>query len=173
MDMQVTLAQAIAAINMVTKQVSRYNDELSKVAYETISKGEFAEQPDRGFDEVFSDLVSAQLDLINLKVIIRQVNVAETIDWNGEDVSLAKAIELAKTIREQSRTLFPFGRVKKKEPTRSYGSTEVSYRIANFNPAGVAEVSSRYEKDANRLSSLIEARNHGITLDIPFLDKYL
>lgn len=171
--MQVTLAQAIAAVNMIAKQVSRYNEELSRVAYETVGKGEIAEAPERGFEEVFSDLFVAQSDLVDLKVIIRQVNVAETVDWEGTDLSLAKAIEVAKLIRDQSRTLLPLGRSKKKEISRSYGSSEVSYKIANFNPAAVAAMSTQYEKDANRLSSLIEARNHTITLDIPFLDKYL
>lgn len=171
--MQVTLAQAIAAVNMIAKQVSRYNEELSRVAYETVGKGEIAEAPERSFEEVFSDLFVAQSDLVDLKVIIRQINVAETVDWEGTDLSLAKAIEVAKLIRDQSRTLLPLGRSKKKEVARTYGSNETSYRIANFNPTAVAAMSTQYEKDANRLSSLIEARNHTITLDIPFLDKYL
>lgn len=171
--MQVTLAQAIAAVSVISKQVSRFNDELSKVAYETVTKGEIAEEPQRPFIDVFTDLLDAQAELTDLKVIIRTVNINETIDWDGQDISIAKAIEVAKNLRDQSRTLFPFGRAKKKEATRSYGSTETSYRIANFDPAFVAETSAQYERKANRLSSMIEARNHGITLDIPFLEKYL
>ena len=171
--MQVTLAQAIAAVNMIVKQVSRYNEELSRVAYETVGKGEIAEAPERSFEEVFTDLLIAQSDLVDLKVIIREINISEILDWDGTTVSLAKAIELAKIIRDQSRLLLPLGRSKKKEIARSYGSNDISYRIANFDPAEVASMSTRYEKDANRLSSLIEARNHTITLDIPFLDRYL
>lgn len=171
--MQVTLAQAIAAVSMITKQVSRYEAELSRVSYETVGKGEIAEIPERGFDEVFSDLFLAQSDLVDLKIIIRQINVSEIIDWDGTSISLAKAIEVAKIIRDQARTLLPLGRSRKKEQTRSYGSSEVGYKIANFDPLEVAARATQYEKDANRLSSLIEARNHTITLDVPFLDKYL
>ncbi len=171
--MQVTLAQAIAAINAVKKQAYRYNEELQKVAYETVGKGEEVETPERSFIDVFSDLQQSQQDLVDLKVIIRTVNINETIAWDGQDLSLAKCIELAKALRDQGQTLLGYGKSKKKESVRSYVSTEASFRIALFDPKFVAETAEQYERKANRLSSLIEARNHSINLDIPFLDKYL
>jgi hypothetical protein len=171
--MQVTLAQAISAINAVKKQVYRYNEELQKVAYETVGKGEEAPAPERPFVDVFVDLQHSQNDLVDLKTIIRTVNINETIAWDGVDLPIAKAIELAKILRDQAQTLAGYGKAKKKESVRSYVSTEASFRIALFDPKFVAETAEQYERKANRLSSLIEARNHSINLDIPFLDKYL
>lgn len=171
--MQVTLAQAIAGINIIKKQINRLQHQLNQVAFQTVAKEEQVDDSEVSFYDVYVDLGKAEQDYIDLLIIIRTVNNQETLPWDGREISLSKAIELAKLLRRQSSTLISLGRSKKKEVVRSYSSTDTMYKIAMFDPKAIAAEAEALDRKADRLSALIESKNHSVNIPIPFLEKYL
>ena len=171
--MNISLAQAVSSVNIISKQISKLQRDLKNVAFQTINKSEALEDQEETFYDVYGKLSEAESDLIELKLVIRTVNQAETLAWDDQDVSIGKAIELSKLLRSQAKTLANYGSNRKKEAVNSYSNPEPRFQIAMFDPKAVSDQAAALERKADRLSALIEARNHSINIDLPFMEKYL
>ena len=90
-------------------------------------------------------------------------NTTQTISWNGSDMTIMEAIELAKQMRSDIGQLTHLGSRKKLERQSGRGSGDGAvtlFNVALYDPEAYQAQARKKEREVTRLSSLIEHANH-------------
>ena len=158
------LAEAVKLKSILKSKFSEYTSELHRSAFITIEKDQAPVTSNRSMEAIHADLECVRKDIRTLDRLVYEANIANTVTFESEELTLVEAIELASQLRESASTYRMFGENEKEEAQHGYGDT-VLYRIAQFDPATYREKAEVLEKKAHRLSNAINAKNYSIQLD--------
>lgn len=174
--MKVTLAQALPLRSTISKRIQDLLQERKKVAVVEAEKGEQYEAPVRKMEEVTEELRQAREDFRRLDVLVTAENLKATIQWDGKDISITEALELAKQTRGEAHEHKEFGNRNKKERKHSggWGSNDSNIILhAQYDPENYRKSAQKLQREADRLSFEIERKNHTVEFDFPDAEKYI
>lgn len=161
---KITLAEAVKLKSILTKRILELEQELRRTAFATVEKGETPTAGPRTFAEVDAELNDVRKDSRILDRLIYRANIDHVIEFKGEILAIVEAIELATQLRAKARLYKEFSAAKKEEIVNMM-MEKTLVRIALFNPEDLRQTAVQLEKDAHKLSNLINAKNYAITLD--------
>lgn len=162
--LMINLAEAIKLKSILNKKIHELSMELSTVAYTVIEKGEEPKLPSRSLKNVEHDLATVRKDARTLDRLIYRANIDNTVEYNNEKLTIVEAIELATQLRAEAEQAKAFGRSEKESFMHSVGDT-ILYNIALFDPNEYREKAVELEKQAHRLSNIINAKNYQVVIE--------
>lgn len=161
---KITLAEAVKLKSILKTKIHELEDEMRRVAFTTIEKGSTPQKSNRTLEIVEADLEVVRFDSRLLDKLMYRANIDHEIEFQGQQLSLIEAIELATQLRAKARFEKELSTSKKEEIQYGYGDTATVYQVALFDPEAYRLKSLQSEKDAHRLSNLINAKNYSIYL---------
>ncbi|RXT07902.1 hypothetical protein [Ammoniphilus sp. CFH 90114] len=174
----ITLAEAIPLRKMLERRINELFSERWEHAYVIIEKGDSYEPYPRTMDIISEEIYELQRDYRVLGRLVTEANLSQKMTWNGEEVTLMEAIELAKQLRMDLNQLKSFSTRKKTERLMERGrrgpSSDASslMTVALYDPEVYRQKALKLERQVNRLSASIEHQNHMVS--IPFdASKYI
>ncbi|AEI45190.1 hypothetical protein [Paenibacillus mucilaginosus] len=170
MQEYITMAEALSVRAAITRRLHHLMQERMQNSTTVIEKGEQAEYPSRTVDLITEEIEKTSADYRTLDVLIAKANITHTIRWNDRDLTVLEAIELAKQTRSEIQMLNMLGAVKKMDRQVSRGGSSDGgkplFTVALYDPEAYSRAAQKKEREAVRLSSLIEQSNH--THKLPF-----
>lgn len=173
---EITLKRAVKLRSDLEKKIQELSAEASRLETTTVEKGEEAEMPERTMDEVIADMVGVQDQFEELKDIIRTANVTNTVTWDGQNLSISRAIDQSTRMRMNADRFKNLGKRKKKERqgANRYGVGNPDlFTITIYDPDAWRSAGEKLAREAERLSDLIDEKNLQVTVEIPFAEEYL
>jgi len=171
--MKITLAQAINLLSSLHKKVNELQGEFFTVHVIEVPKGETYTPYERTVDAVLQELSEVQRDILELKEIIQQANLSNQVEWDGHSISMIRAIETAKQLRERLNLLKTLATTKKREYNVHHHSGAIMEQIALFDPVEYKKHADKLARQVELLSSRIDKVNYTIEIDVPLAHKYL
>ncbi|WP_042476816.1 hypothetical protein [Bacillus ndiopicus] len=160
----ISLAEAIKLKSILKQKISELSMEISTVAYTVVEKGEEPKTPSRTIQQVEADLAVVRKDARTLDRLIYRANIDNFIEFNGEKLAIVEAIELATQLRAEAGQAKAFGMSEKESYMHSMGET-ILYNVALFEPEEYRVRAIKLEKQAHRLSNIINAKNYQVQID--------
>lgn len=161
---KITLAEAVKLKSIIVKRIHELEEEIQRVAFTMIEKGEHIEKRDRAVADVEAELDGIRLDARKLDHLVYRANVDNHITFKEEKLAIVEAIELATQLRAKARLYKELGSANKEEIQYGYSDHTTIYKVALFNPEDYRQKALQLEKDAHKLSNLINAKNYTVTL---------
>lgn len=161
----ITLAEAVKLKSILTNRIQELEEEIRRVAFATIEKGDRPEITARTLPVVEAELETVRFDTRTLDRLMYRANIDFSIEFKGDDLAIVEAIELATQLRAKARLYKELSMSPKEEIQYGYAETTTVYRVALFDPEEYRQKAIQIEKDAHKLSNLINAKNYSISLD--------
>lgn len=161
----ITLAEAVKLKSILTHRIQELEEEIRRVAFATVEKGETPETSSRTLSVVEAELEKVRLDTRTLDRLMYRANIDHSIEFKEEELPIVEAIELATQLRAKARLYKELAMSPKEEIQYGYAETTTVYRVALFDPEAYRLKSLQVERDAHKLSNLINAKNYSIHLD--------
>ncbi|MFE8697095.1 hypothetical protein ACFYKT_12190 [Cytobacillus sp. FJAT-53684] len=171
--MKITLAQAINLLSSLHKKVGELQGEFFNVHVIEIPKGETYTPYEITVETVLEELSEVQRDILDLKEIIQQANLINLVEWDGGSISMIRAIETAKQLRERHNLLKTLATTKKREYNVHHHSGTIMEQIALFDPAEFKKQAAKIIRQVELLSSRIDKVNYTVEIEVPLANKYL
>lgn len=171
--MKITLAQAINLLSSLNKKVSDLHVELINIHVIEVPKGETYTPFERTVEVVLQEFTEVQQDLLELKEIIQQANLHNQVEWDGISISMTRAIETAKQLRERLDLLKMMATTQKREYNVHHRSGAIMERITLFDPAAFKKRAEKLSRQVELLSSRIDKVNYTVEIEVPLAVKYL
>jgi uncharacterized protein YeeX (DUF496 family) len=171
--LEISLLEALPLRNAIARRIQELLQERDRVAFVEFEKGEEYEKPERSVEEITTELNEVREDYRKLDVLVAKANLEAKVEWDGKEITITEAIELAKQLRGEASKLKNYGRSKKQERKYSIGDTKTVYRKALFEPSEMQKQGLKLERMADRLSLAIEKANHLHTIKFDAAEKYL
>lgn len=130
-----------------------------------MEKGEEPKPSKRLLTEVDTELEDVRKDIRLLDKLVYRANIDHTLPFKGEDYTIVEAIEFATQLRARAATYKEFAQSEKEEIQYGYSDGTTVYRVALFDPEEYRLKAVELEKDAHKLSNLINAKNYTIEID--------
>ena len=162
---KITLAEAVKLKSVLRKRISELQDEMRRVAFVTVEKGTTPVKGSRTLELVEAELDEVRNDSRILDRLMYRANVDNDIEFQNEQFAIVEAIELATQLRAKALFYKELSTSEKEEIRYGYAENTTVYQIALFDPEEYRLKSLRAEKEAHRLSNLINAKNYSIILD--------
>lgn len=162
---KISLAEAVKLKSVLSKRIHEFEEEMDRVAFVEIEKGGKIPAQARTLAVVEQDLEEIRKDFRLLDKLMYQANYENVIIFNKETLTIVEAIEFATQLRAKARKYKLFGAAVKEEYQYTYGESVSRIRVAMFEPEDYRLKSLEAERQANRLSNLINAKNYSIELD--------
>lgn len=162
---KISLAEAVKLKSILKSKIHELEDEMRRVAFTTIEKGSTPEKSSRTLEIVETDLENVRYDSRILDRLMYRANIDNEVEFKNEQLALIEAIELATQLRAKSRFEKELSTSKKEEIQYGYGEATTVYQVALFDPETYRLKSLQSEKEAHKLSNLINAKNYSIFLD--------
>ncbi|ANY75739.1 hypothetical protein [Paenibacillus ihbetae] len=160
---QITMAEALAVRAAMNRLINQLMQERLNNSSTIIEKGETAEVPARSVDVITEEIDAVSADFRKLDLLMAISNTTETIPWNGTNITVMEAIELAKQMRNEIGQLAHLGSRKKLERQTSRGlegGAVTLFNVALYDPEAYHAAARKKEREVTKLSSLIEHANH-------------
>lgn len=161
----IPLAEGIKLKSILTKKVQELIYEIHGNAHVVVEKGETPKQSGRPLAEIEAELAQVRKDIRTLDKLIYRANIDHTIEFKGESMPLVEAIELAKQLRAEANLCKDLGNAEKEKIYTTNGEGAILYEVAMYDPCEYRERAKQLEKDAHRLSNLINAKNYEIHIE--------
>nr|WP_295972965.1 hypothetical protein [uncultured Bacillus sp.] len=171
--MKITLAQAINLLSCLNKKVGELESELFNIHVIEVPKGETYAPYEMTVEAAFQELTTVQQDILELKEIIQKANLSNLIEWDGNSISMIRAIETAKQLRGRLNLLKILANTKKREYNVQHNSGVIMEQIALFDPAEFKKRADKLARQVELLSSRIDRVNYTAEIEVPLADKYL
>lgn len=171
--MKITLDEAVALRGIISRRIQDLIKERVSVSTAEAKPGEDYEKPTRTVEEVTSELNEARKDFRKLDVLMAKTNIENTINWDGNEITITEAIELAKQLRGEVHSLKNFSSKKKQERRTNWQNVVESVIFALFDPEAYRKEALKMERQVNKLSSNIAHKNHLVEVDFEPASKYL
>ncbi|MDF2534087.1 MAG: hypothetical protein K0R18_244 [Bacillales bacterium] len=172
--MKITLAQAVPLRGIISRRIQELLHERNSVSVVTIEKGDTYEKPVRSMELVTEELTQAREDLRKLDIVMTTANLSAFVKWDGEDICITEAIELSKQIRGEVTQVKAFGNRKKQEKETNWRSPESSnIVVALYEPETYRQLALKLERQVNKLSQDIEAKNHTVEIEYAGAIRYI
>ncbi len=161
----ITLAEAVKLKSILAKRIHELEDEMRRIAFTTVEKGETPKIGPRSVATVDTELDDVRSDSRTLDRLVYRANIDNDIEFQGQKLAIVEAIELAIQLRAKARFYKELSTAEKEEIQYGYAENTTVYRVALFNPEEYRTKSLQAEKDAHKLSNLINAKNYSITIE--------
>jgi hypothetical protein len=161
----ISLAEAVKLKSTLLKRVHELEEEILRVAFTIIEKDTVPEVGPRTVSVVDNEMTETRKDIRMLDKLIYEANVSNSVTFRENVFTIVEAIELATQMRAQARIYKQLGATEKQTVQYGYGDGTTYVQVALFNPEEYRLHALQYEKDANKLSGLINAKNYLITLN--------
>ncbi|MBD8501224.1 hypothetical protein [Paenibacillus arenosi] len=162
MSHELTIAEALSVRAAISRKIDELRSERGNNNTVYVDKNETPEYPARSVDVITAELDVVQRDYRKLDVMIAQANLANTIAWDGGEITILEAIELAKQTRQEMSAYSYLGQQKKRERLRGGGTGEAAalYQYALYEPETYHQLTQKRTREVTKLSALIERANH-------------
>ncbi|MFJ7983273.1 hypothetical protein ACIQ1D_23865 [Lysinibacillus xylanilyticus] len=161
----INLAEAVKLKSILAKKVQELVSELHRSAFVTVEKGQAPKTSNRAMKVIEAELVQVRLDVRTLDRLVYEANIINTVDFKGEKLALVEAIELATQLRADTELCKDFSMHEKESVRMGYGETTMLYEITMYEPDDYRERAITLEKDAHKLSNLINAKNYSVEIN--------
>jgi len=161
----INLAEAVKLKSILAKKVQELVSELHRSAFVTVEKGQAPKTSNRAMTVIEAELAQVRLDVRTLDRLVYEANIINTVDFKGEKLALVEAIELATQLRADVELSKQFSMHEKESVRMGYGETTMLYEIAMYEPDDYRERAIKLEKDAHKLSNLINAKNYSVEIN--------
>ncbi|MCY9548442.1 hypothetical protein [Lysinibacillus xylanilyticus] len=161
----INLAEAVKLKSILAKKVQELVSELHRSAFVTVEKGQAPKTSNRAMKVIEAELAQVRLDVRTLDRLVYEANIINTVDFKGEKLALVEAIELATQLRADVELCKQFSMHEKESVRMGYGETTMLYEIAMYEPDDYRERAITLEKDAHKLSNLINAKNYSVEIN--------
>jgi len=161
----INLAEAVKLKSILAKKVQELVSELHRSAFVTVEKGQAPKTSNRAMKVIEAELAQVRLDVRTLDRLVYEANIINTVDLKGEKLALVEAIELATQLRADVELCKQFSMHEKESVRMGYGETTMLYEIAMYEPDDYRERAIKLEKDAHKLSNLINAKNYSVEIN--------
>lgn len=162
---KLSLAEAVKLKSVLAKRIHELEEEMDRVAFVEIEKGSKKPKQERSLSKVEEEIDEIRKDFRLLDKLMYRANFENSIDFNGEDLTIVEAIELATQLRAKARKFKVFGSAVKEMHPYGYGENLPVIRLAMFDPEEYRVKAVEAERQANRLSNAINTKNYSIFLD--------
>lgn len=162
---KISLAEAVKLKSVLSKRIHELEEEMDRVAFVEIEKGNKVPKQVRTLAHVEQDIDEIRKDFRILDKLMYQANVENEIVFNNESFTIVEAIEFATQLRAKARKYKEYGSSNKEEYPYSYGDAVSLIKVAMFEPEDYRLNGLEIERQANRLSNLINSKNYSIQLD--------
>lgn len=170
--MQITLAEALPLLNVISNRINDLVSDREDSSYIIVEKGEKYERPRYDLFKLTEEIEQAWKDYVTLSKEIARANLENTIEWDGKQITIAEAIDLAKQIRAEIVHLRRLANRRKQEYVGG-NREKLLVKVLLYEPEEAKKLALKLERKVNRLSSLIEAKNHSVMIEFPNAEKYL
>lgn len=160
-----SLAEAVKLKSVLAKRIHELEEEMDRVAFVEIEKGSKKPKQARSLSQVEEEIDDIRKDFRLLDKLMYQANYENKVSFNGEELAIVEAIELATQLRAKARKFKEFGSSSKEELQFGYGEGVPVIRKAMFDPEEYRVKAVEQERLANRLSNAINTKNYSIVLD--------
>lgn len=161
----INLAEAVKLKSILAKKVQELVDELHRSAFVTVEKGQAPKTSNRAMKVIEAELAHVRLDVRTLDRLVYEANIKNTVDFKGDKLALVEAIELATQLRADAELCKQFSMHEKESVRMGYGENTMLYEIAMYEPDEYRERAIILEKDAHKLSNLINAKNYSVEIN--------
>ncbi|HWL12892.1 MAG TPA: hypothetical protein VNQ57_07855 [Ureibacillus sp.] len=165
---KIPLAEGVKLKSILSKKIQELITEIHQVSHAVVEKGQQVQSSGRTITEVETELAQARKDSRLLDKLIYRANIDHTITFKGEELPIVEAIELASQLRAEAGLYKQLSQSQKEELYTASDSV-IFYNVALYEPAQYRKRAVDVEKDAHRLSNLINAKNYQV--DIEFDDS--
>ncbi|MCJ1908557.1 hypothetical protein [Planococcus ruber] len=162
---KVSLAEAVKLKSILAKRIHELEEEMVRVSFAEIEKGGSLPKQARSIADAEYDLENVRKDFRTLDKLMYEANISHVIEFNGEALTIVEAIEYATQLRAKARLYKVFGASKKEEFPYNFGEAAALIRVALFDPEEYRLKALDIERQANRLSNAINAKNYTIALN--------
>lgn len=162
---KIPLAEGVKLKSILTRKIHELIDELHLVSHAVVEKGQKPNPSGRSVKDVEAELATVRKDVRTLDRLIYRANIDNTISFKGEELPIVEAIELASQLRADASLYKELGMSEKEKLYHSSGENVIFYKVAMYDPAEYRNRSKELEKDAHRLSNLINAKNYKIEIE--------
>lgn len=164
----ITLAEAVKLKSIVTKKIQELITEIHSVSSAIVEKGETPKISGRKLSDVEAELAQVRKDSRTLDKLIYRANIDNTLTYNGEEIPIVEAIELASQLRAEASLKKELS-LEEKEKLFTVADNAIFYRVTLYDPEEYRQQANELEKQAHRLSNAINAKNYQI--EIAFNDS--
>ena len=161
--MTINLAEAVKLKSIITKKIQELQHSVHQVTHTIIEKGELPVKPDYTLEMLEQELKSLRFDSRKLDALIYRANIEHLITFKDEEMPIVEAIELATQLRAEAQFCKQLGS-EEKESFYHSGGDVLMYRVALFDPISYRNRANELEKEAHRLSNLINNKNYQIQI---------
>lgn len=163
--MNITLAEGIKLKSILSKQLRELEAEAFRIAFAKMEKGSEPPKLSRTLTDVESEMEQIRSDLCTLDFLIYKANSLNTVEFEGKQVALVEAIELAIQLRAQADFYKQLASSEKEELLYGLSESQPVYRVALFDPEQYRQKAQQTEKLAHQLSNRVNTVNYSIELD--------
>lgn len=161
----INLAEAVKLKSILAKKVQELVSELHRSAFVTVEKGQAPKTSNRAMKVIEAELAQVRLDVRTLDRLVYEANIKNLVDFNGDKLALVEAIELATQLRADAELCKQFSMHEKESVRMGYGENTMLYEIAMYEPDEYRERAIILEKNAHKLSNLINAKNYSVEIN--------
>lgn len=162
---KLSLAEAVKLKSVLAKRIHELEEEMDRVAFIEVEKGTKAPKQNRSLAAVEADIDEIRKDFRLLDRLMYQANIDNKVEFNGEELVIVEAIELATQLRAKASKIKEFGSASKEEHQYGYGEGLPLIRLAMFEPEEYRLKAIELERQANRLSNAINTKNYSVELE--------
>ncbi|KOP69867.1 hypothetical protein AMS59_21420 [Lysinibacillus sp. FJAT-14745] len=161
----INLAEAVKLKSILAKKVQELVSELHRSAFVTVEKGQAPKTSNRAMKVIEAELAQVRLDIRTLDRLVYEANINNSVDFKGDKLALVEAIELATQLRADAELCKQFSMHEKESVRMGYGENTMLYEITMYEPDEYRERAIILEKDAHKLSNLINAKNYSVEIN--------
>ncbi|RUL46511.1 MULTISPECIES: hypothetical protein [Lysinibacillus] len=162
---KIPLAEGVKLKSILTKKIQELISEIHLVAHAIVEKGEKPNPSGRSLAEVEAELAQVRKDSRTLDKLIYRANIDNTITFKDEELPIVEAIELASQLRADASLYKDLGKSEKERLYHSTGDSVIFYQVAMYEPSDFRNRANELEKEAHRLSNLINAKNYQVEIE--------
>ncbi|WLR41210.1 DIP1984 family protein [Bacillus carboniphilus] len=171
--MKITLAQAVPLRSIISRYIADLLEERDSVSTVETIVGEKYEKPVRSVDDVTIEIERSRKDFRRLDTSMAEMNLQAKVFWDDKEISITEAIELAKQLREEVNVFKEYGKRKKQTLSSNWHHEEKVMIHTLYDPEEYRKKALKLERQVNRLSQDIEAKNHQVEFEFKSATRYL
>lgn len=165
MTKKIPLAEGVKLKSILSRKIRELIYEIDLVSHVIVEKGEEPKTSNRKISEIEEELAQVRKDARTLDKLIYRANIDNTITFKGEEMPIVEAIELATQLRADAERCKELGQSEKEAIYESGSDSGIFYRVALFDPEEYRKRAIELEKEAHRLSNLINAKNYQVEIE--------
>ncbi|MEK3763583.1 DIP1984 family protein [Solibacillus sp. FSL K6-4121] len=162
--MSINLAEAVKLKSVITKKIQERTFAVNQLTHVIIEKGEQPKRPDYTLEMLEAELKQLRYDSRKLDSLIYRANIDNVIVFKDEEMPIVEAIELASQLRAEAALCKSLGSEEKEAFYHNSGEA-ILYRVALYDPMTYRTRANELEKEAHRLSNLINAKNYQVEIE--------